>query len=239
MHAASAGVLGKCWFETETQVIFEEINSAPFTESSSPDKNTSHTHAVTTNTEMIVVSHHVSQQCPAGVTQGKRSTYSPLLPCEKKTATSALFIISVFRLHVTFYVNDVVFGMPAGSKCCFSQYEEFQHPEEEFTGKSETTNNINCEQPLYKPQNLYKQLWAPVIKQTYAHVSSEYEFIGVIFDCQSLCSWFCVVSAGGGSTVCYWMWCWFCTEESGFLQDAIPYVRRTLRKCGLRPEDID
>ncbi|KTG03960.1 hypothetical protein cypCar_00005643 [Cyprinus carpio] len=24
-----------------------------------------------------------------------------------------------------------------------------------------------------------------------------------------------------------------------FLQDAIPYVRRTLRKCGLRPEDID
>ncbi len=81
--------------------------------------------------------------------------------------------------------------MPAGSECCFSQCEEFQHPEEEFTEKSETTNNSNCEQPLYKPQNLYKQLW--VIKQTYVHASSEYEFIGVIFDCQSLCSWFCVV----------------------------------------------
>ncbi|XP_058604675.1 uncharacterized protein si:ch211-63b16.4 isoform X1 [Onychostoma macrolepis] len=137
--------------------FLREINSAPFTESSSPDTNTSHTHAVTTNTEMIVVSQHVSQQCPAGVTQG--------------------------------------------SECCFSQYEEFQHPEEEFTEKSETTNNSNCEQPLYKPQNLYKQL------------RREHSLLLDVM------------------LVLY--------RREWFLQDAIPYVRRTLRKCGLRPEDID
>ncbi|KAI2654324.1 Kinesin heavy chain [Labeo rohita] len=120
-----------------------EINSAPFTESS--------THAVTTNTEMIVVSHHVSQQCPA-----------------------------------------------AGS---FSQCERFQHPEVEFTEKSETTNNSNCEQPLFKPHNIYKQL------------RREHSLLLDVM------------------LVLY--------RREWFLQDAIPYVRRTLRKCGLRPEDID
>ncbi|KAK2878815.1 hypothetical protein Q8A67_019606 [Cirrhinus molitorella] len=133
--------------------FLREINSAPFTESSSPDSHTSHTHAVTTNTEMIVVSHHVSQQCPAGVTQGS-----------------------------------------------FSQCGGFQHPEEEFTEKSETTNN-NCEQPLFKPQNIYKQL------------RREHSLLLDVM------------------LVLY--------RREWFLQDAIPYVRRTLRKCGLRPEDID
>ncbi|XP_026141814.1 kinesin heavy chain isoform X1 [Carassius auratus] len=137
--------------------FLREINSAPFTESSSPDTNSSHTHTVTTNTEMIVVSHQVSQQCPAGVTQG--------------------------------------------SECCFSQCEEFQHPEVEFTEKSETTNNGNCEQPLYKPQTLYKQL------------RREHSLLLDVM------------------LVLY--------RREWFLQDAIPYVRRTLRKCGLRPEDID
>ncbi|XP_043119681.1 kinesin-like protein KIF3B isoform X2 [Puntigrus tetrazona] len=137
--------------------FLREISSAPFTELGSPDTKTSHSHAVTTNTEMIVVSHHVSQQCPAGVTQG--------------------------------------------SECCFSQCEEVQHPEEEFTEKSETTNNSNCEQPLYKPQNLYKQL------------RREHSLLLDVM------------------LVLY--------RREWFLQDAIPYVRRTLRKCGLRPEDID
>ncbi|XP_016414120.1 kinesin heavy chain [Sinocyclocheilus rhinocerous] len=137
--------------------FLREINSAPFTESSSPDTNTSHTHAVTTNTERIVVSHQVSQQYPAGVTQG--------------------------------------------SECCFSQCEEFQRPEEEFTEKSETTNNSSCEQPLYKPQNLYKQL------------RREHSLLLDVM------------------LILY--------RREWFLQDAIPYVRRTLRKCGLRPEDID
>ncbi|XP_048047182.1 kinesin-like protein KIF3B isoform X1 [Megalobrama amblycephala] len=136
--------------------FLREINSAPFTGSSSPDANTSHTHTVTTNTEMIVVSHHVSQQCPAGVTKG--------------------------------------------SECCFSQCEGFQQPEEGFTEKSETTNT-NCEQPLYKPQNLYKQL------------RREHSLLLDVM------------------LVLY--------RREWFLQDAIPYVRRTLRKCGLRPEDID
>ncbi|ROJ78906.1 Kinesin heavy chain [Anabarilius grahami] len=132
--------------------FLREINSAPFTGSSSPDANTSHTHTVTTNTEMIVVSHQVSQQCPAG------------------------------------------------SECCFSQCEGFQQPEEGFTEKSETTNS-NCEQPLYKPQNLYKQL------------RREHSLLLDVM------------------LVLY--------RREWFLQDAIPYVRRTLRKCGLRPEDID
>uniref|UniRef100_A0A8C1XD77 Si:ch211-63b16.4 n=1 Tax=Cyprinus carpio TaxID=7962 RepID=A0A8C1XD77_CYPCA len=135
--------------------FLREINYAPFTVSSSPDTNISHTHAVTANTE-IVVSHQVCQQCPAGVTQG--------------------------------------------SECCFSQCEEFQHPEVVFTEKSETTNS-NCDQPLYKPQNVYKQL------------RREHSLLLDVM------------------LVLY--------RREWFLQDAIPYVRRTLRKCGLRPEDID
>ncbi|XP_009291330.2 uncharacterized protein si:ch211-63b16.4 isoform X1 [Danio rerio] len=135
--------------------FLREINSAPFIGSSSPDTNTPHT--VTSNTEMIVVSHHVSQQCPAAGTKG--------------------------------------------SECCFSQDGGFQHSEEGFTEKSQTTNDSNCEQHLYKPQNLYKQL------------RREHSLLLDVM------------------LVLY--------RREWFLQDAIPYVRRTLRKCGLRPEDID
>lgn len=59
------------------------------------------------------------------------------------------------------FMTFIVFGMSTGSECCFSQNEGFQQPVEGFTEKSETTNS-NCEQPLFKPQNLYKQLWASV-----------------------------------------------------------------------------
>ncbi|XP_056120281.1 kinesin-like protein Klp68D isoform X1 [Rhinichthys klamathensis goyatoka] len=137
--------------------FLREINAAPFTGSSSPDTNPSHTHTDTTNTEMIVVSHHVSQQYPAGVTKG--------------------------------------------SECCFSQCEGVQHPEEGFTEKLETTNDSNCEQPLYKPRSLYKQL------------RREHSLLLDMMLALYRREW--------------------------FQQDAIPYVRRTLRKCGLRPEDID
>ncbi|XP_051502385.1 kinesin-like protein KIF3A [Myxocyprinus asiaticus] len=137
--------------------FLREINAASFTGSSCADTNTSHTHTVTTNTEMIVVSHHVSQQCPTGLTQG--------------------------------------------SECCFSQCGEFQHPEEELMEKSETTNSSDCEQPLPKPKNLYKQL------------RREHSLLLDVM------------------LVLY--------RREWFLQDAIPYVRRTFRKCGLRPEDID
>ncbi|XP_067310693.1 kinesin-II 85 kDa subunit isoform X2 [Pseudorasbora parva] len=137
--------------------FLREINSAPFTGSSSPDTSTSHKHTITTNTEMIVVSHHVSQQYPAGVTKG--------------------------------------------IECCFSQCEGLEHPEEGFTEKSETTNNSNCELPLYKPQHIYKQLRR--------EHSLLLDMMLVLY------------------------------RREWFLQDAIPYVRRTLRKCGLKPEDID
>ncbi|XP_052009052.1 kinesin-like protein KIF3A [Xyrauchen texanus] len=138
--------------------FLREINSASFTGSSCVDTpNTSHTHTVTTNTEMIVVAHHVSQQCPTGLRQG--------------------------------------------NECCFSQCGEFQHPEEEFMEKSKTTNSSECEQPLPKPKNLYKQL------------RREHSLLLDVM------------------LVLY--------RREWFLQDAIPYVRRTLRKCGLRPEDID
>ncbi|XP_065111224.1 uncharacterized protein [Paramisgurnus dabryanus] len=131
-----------------------EINSTPFSGSSTADTNTSHMHTVTTNTEMIVVSHHVSQQCPTGPTQG--------------------------------------------SECCFNQ---FQHPEVKFIEKSEITNGSDCEQTLYKPKNVYKQL------------RREHSLLLDVM------------------LVLY--------RREWFLQDAIPYVRRTLRKCGLKPEDID
>ncbi|KAI7804745.1 putative kinesin heavy chain-like, partial [Triplophysa rosa] len=129
--------------------FLREINSAPFSGSSGADTDT-HMHTVTTNTEMIVVSHHVSQQGPASPKQG--------------------------------------------SQCCFSQ---FQHPEME----SETTNSSDCERHLYKPKNLYKQL------------RREHSLLLDVM------------------LVLY--------RREWFLQDAIPYVRRTLRKCGLKPEDID
>ncbi|XP_050990206.1 kinesin-like protein KIF3B [Labeo rohita] len=145
-HSYEKVCLENAGLRQKLKSFVREINSAPFTESS--------THAVTTNTEMIVVSHHVSQQCPAGVTQGS-----------------------------------------------FSQCERFQHPEVEFTEKSETTNNSNCEQPLFKPHNIYKQL------------RREHSLLLDVM------------------LVLY--------RREWFLQDAIPYVRRTLRKCGLRPEDID
>ncbi|XP_055028830.2 uncharacterized protein [Misgurnus anguillicaudatus] len=131
-----------------------EINSTPFSGSSTADTNTSHMHTVTTNTEMIVVSHHVSQQCPTGPAQG--------------------------------------------SECCFSH---FQHPEVKFIEKSETTNGSDCEQILYKPKSVYKQL------------RREHSLLLDVM------------------LVLY--------RREWFLQDAIPYVRRTLRKCGLKPEDID
>ncbi|KAK3538276.1 hypothetical protein QTP70_034437 [Hemibagrus guttatus] len=115
----------------------------------------SHTNTVTTNTEMLVVSHSVCQQCTSDLPQDK------------------------------------------GKKCCFSSCSGFHESSEPPEPNSPT---CRCEPTLHKP-NLYKQL------------RREHSLLLDVM------------------VVLY--------KREWFLQDAMPYVRRTLKKCGLTLDDSD
>ncbi|XP_066507565.1 kinesin-like protein KIF3C [Hoplias malabaricus] len=123
------------------------------------DTQTSHTHTVTTSTEMLLMSHCISHQC-----------------------TTAL---------------------PQGSKCCLNMCSGFPESSECGFGERPSEQNshtCNCDLTHHKP-NLYKQL------------QREHSLLLDVM------------------LVLY--------KREWFLQDAMPYVRRTLRKCGLTLEHTD
>ncbi|XP_036449589.1 kinesin heavy chain [Colossoma macropomum] len=123
------------------------------------ERHSSHTHTVTTNTEMLLMSHCVSQQCTT--------------------------------------------DLPHGSKCCFSLCSSFPESSEcGFTERSSepTSHSCHCDPAQHKP-SLYKQL------------RREHSLLLDVM------------------LVLY--------KREWFLQDAMPYVRRTLRKCGLSLEHTD
>ncbi|XP_037397851.1 kinesin heavy chain [Pygocentrus nattereri] len=123
------------------------------------ERHSSHTHTVTTNTEMLLMSHCVSQQCTT--------------------------------------------DLPHGSKGCFSSCPSFLESSEcGFTERSSepVSHSCHCDSAQHKP-SLYKQL------------RREHTLLLDVM------------------LVLY--------KREWFLQDAMPYVRRTLRKCGLSLDHTD
>ncbi|XP_062375171.1 kinesin heavy chain [Sardina pilchardus] len=122
------------------------------------NSGSSHVHTVTTNTEMLVVSHHVSQQCSG--------------------------------------------GMNTDSKCCYTSCSEFQErPAPTFPEKppDDPENPSEQEPGLRKTKDTLKQL-----KREHS----------LLLDVM---------------LVLY--------KREWFTQEAVPYVRRTLSKCGMRVDD--
>ncbi|XP_072546224.1 uncharacterized protein [Salminus brasiliensis] len=118
--------------------------------------SSSHMHTVTTNTELLLMSHRISQQCTT--------------------------------------------DLPQDTKCCYSQCSGFPESSEAgFADRSTepTSYTCHCDLALHKP-NIYKQL------------RREHSLLLDVM------------------LVLY--------KREWFLQDAMPYVRRTLRKCGLSLE---
>ncbi len=96
MHAASAGVLGKCWFETETQVIFEGDQLCTlYRIQQSRQKHFTHARSHNEHRDDCRLTPCVSAVSCRCHTRQKIHIFS-FIPCEKKTATSALFIIQCF-----------------------------------------------------------------------------------------------------------------------------------------------
>ncbi|KAL7861614.1 hypothetical protein SRHO_G00130550 [Serrasalmus rhombeus] len=123
------------------------------------ERHSSHTHTVTTNTEMLLMSHCVSQQCTT--------------------------------------------DLPHGSTGCFSSCPSFLESSEcGFTERSSepVSHSCHCDPAQHKP-SLYKQL------------RREHTLLLDVM------------------LVLY--------KREWFLQDAMPYVRRTLRKCGLSLDHTD
>ncbi|KAG5831092.1 hypothetical protein ANANG_G00300190 [Anguilla anguilla] len=139
----------------QVEALLAELRSRP-----RPDAHARpsapHVHTVTTNTEMLVVSHHVSQQCATGA------------------------------------------GTEGG--CFFTGCTGF--PSSSFPGKQpEYSTMKDIDDSLPKMKDIFKQL-----KREH----------GLLLDVM---------------LVLY--------RRGWFAEDAVPYVRRTLRKCGMRLKDMD
>ncbi|KAJ8402673.1 hypothetical protein AAFF_G00363450 [Aldrovandia affinis] len=137
------------------EALLRELSSRP-----RPDPHAHpalpHIHTVTTNTEMLVVSHHVSEQCAT--------------------------------------------GMGAEGRCCFNGCSGFSNssfPEKHPEPSSMNDNDDN----LFKTKDIFKQL------------KREHNLLLDVM------------------LILY--------KRGWFVEDAVPYVKRTLRKCGMRLNDVD
>ncbi|XP_036403065.1 kinesin heavy chain [Megalops cyprinoides] len=138
-----------------------------------------HVHTVTTNTEMLVVSHQVSQQCASG-----RDT---------SVANTALLLTAE-------YITLISFLMFLEGQCCFNSCNGFQSSA--FPGKPTEPSTMNdYDDNLLKTKDTFKQL------------RREHSLLLDVM------------------LVLY--------KRGWFADDAVPYVQRTLRKCGLRLNDVD
>ncbi|KAI1894757.1 hypothetical protein AGOR_G00119030 [Albula goreensis] len=139
----------------QVEALLRELSSRPCTDPHA-HPGPSHIRTVTTNTEMLVVSHHMSQNCAS--------------------------------------------GMGAGSRCCFSGCTGFTNCT--FPGKHLDPSRMdkNEENPL-KTKVIFKQL------------KREHNLLLDVM------------------LILY--------KRGWFMEDAIPYVKRTLRKCGMTLNDMD
>lgn len=187
MHAASAGVLGKCWFETETQVIFEGDQLCTlYRIQQSRQKHFTHTRSHNEHRDDCRLTPCVSAvSCRCHTRQNIHIfSFIPL----KKTATSVLFIIQCFQAACNLLMLMMLFlACQQGVNAALVSMKSFSilmRSLQRSLKPQTTTVNSLCINPKTPTSSCERLL----IKQTYVHVSTEYEFIGVIFDCQSLCS---------------------------------------------------
>ncbi|KAG9344190.1 hypothetical protein JZ751_010859, partial [Albula glossodonta] len=139
----------------QVEALLRELSSRPCTDPHG-HPGPSHIHTVTTNTEMLVVSHHMSQNCAS--------------------------------------------GMGAESRCCFSGCTGFTSST--FPGKHLDPSRMDeNEENLLKTKVIFKQL------------KREHNLLLDVM------------------LILY--------KRGWFVEDAIPYVKRTLKKCGMTLNDMD
>ncbi|XP_064174240.1 LOW QUALITY PROTEIN: uncharacterized protein si:ch211-63b16.4 [Anguilla rostrata] len=179
----------------QVEALLAELRSRPRPDAHA-HPSAPHVHTVTTNTEMLVVSHHVSQQCATGAGTGR----SPSLSEQQLLSSVPNSIAFNYQMNIMCLHLFLVFFFLLEGGCFFTGCTGF--PSSSFPGKQpEYSTMKDIDDSLPKMKDIFKQL-----KREH----------GLLLDVM---------------LVLY--------RRGWFAEDAVPYVRRTLRKCGMRLKDMD